>query len=139
MRNQIDSLSHRVIDLTERILDQQTATNQLSEQVSDNTESITDNSNLLENTISDVNELEDNSVSVEHLKYISGEHVWFDSTFEGFITAELIWNFVSQYDINVKRKIFINHKDSSFVFLGGSFFSALFILILKKNSFVLIL
>lgn len=103
MRNQIDSLSHRVIDLTERILDEQTATNQLSEQVSDNTESITDNSNLLENTISDVNELEDNSVSVEHLKYISGEHVWFDSTFEGFITAELIWNFVSQYDINVKR------------------------------------
>ena len=60
LRNQIDSLSQRIVDLTERILDQQTATNQLSEQVSDNTESITENSNLLENTISDVNELEDN-------------------------------------------------------------------------------
>ena len=60
LRNQIDSLSLRIIDLTERILDQQTATNQLSEQVSDNTESITENSNLLENTITDVNELEDN-------------------------------------------------------------------------------
>ena len=47
LRNQIDSLSQRIIDLTERILDQQTATNQLSEQVSDNTESITENSNLL--------------------------------------------------------------------------------------------
>ena len=46
---------------------------------------------------------EDKSVSVEHLKYIGGEHVWFNSTFEGFSTAELIWNFVSQYDINGKR------------------------------------
>ena len=43
LRNQIDSLSQRIVDLTERILDQQTATNQLSEQVSDNTESITEN------------------------------------------------------------------------------------------------
>ena len=46
---------------------------------------------------------EDNSVSVEHLKYIGGEHVWFNPTFEGFSTAELTWNFVSQYDINGKR------------------------------------
>ena len=45
----------------------------------------------------------DNSVSVEHLKYIGGEHVWFDNTFQGYSTGELIWNFVSKYDINGKR------------------------------------
>lgn len=41
-----------------------------------------------------------NSVSVEHYKYIGGEHVWFQETFQGKNTAELIWNFVSKYDIN---------------------------------------
>ena len=45
----------------------------------------------------------DNSVSVEHLKYIGGEHDWFDNTFQGYSTGELIWNFVSRYDINGKR------------------------------------
>tara|TARA_B100000925_G_scaffold97592_1_gene71230 strand:+ start:1235 stop:2119 length:885 start_codon:yes stop_codon:yes gene_type:complete len=45
----------------------------------------------------------DNSVSVEHLKYIGGEHVWFENTFQGYSTGELIWNFVSKYDINGKR------------------------------------
>ena len=45
----------------------------------------------------------DNSVSVQHLKYIGGEHVWFDNTFQGYSTGELIWNFVSKYDINGKR------------------------------------
>lgn len=45
----------------------------------------------------------DNSVSVQHLKYIGGEHVWFENTFQGYSTGELIWNFVSRYDINGKR------------------------------------
>jgi len=42
----------------------------------------------------------DRSVSVEHYKYIEGDHVWFDATFEGQNTAALIWNFVSRYDVN---------------------------------------
>jgi polyhydroxybutyrate depolymerase len=44
-----------------------------------------------------------NSVSVEHYKYIGGNHVWFSSTFRGFKTSELIWNFISRYDINGLR------------------------------------
>ena len=42
----------------------------------------------------------DSNVSVEHYKYIGGAHVWFSVTYRGQNTAELIWNFVSQYDIN---------------------------------------
>ncbi len=42
----------------------------------------------------------DNYVSVEHYKYIGGNHVWFEETFQGRNTAELIWDFVSRYDIN---------------------------------------
>jgi len=45
----------------------------------------------------------DSSVSVEHYKYIGGEHVWFSSTFQGQNTSELVWNFVSRYDINGLR------------------------------------
>lgn len=45
----------------------------------------------------------DNSVSVEHYKYIDGGHVWFDATFQGQTTAELVWNFVSRYDLNGLR------------------------------------
>jgi len=45
----------------------------------------------------------DNSVTVEHYKYIGGEHVWFNATYEGQSTAELVWNFVSRYDINGLR------------------------------------
>ena len=45
----------------------------------------------------------DNSVSVEHYKYIGGDHVWFNATFQGQNTAELVWNFVSRYDINGLR------------------------------------
>ena len=45
----------------------------------------------------------DSSVSVEHYKYIGGEHVWFSSTFQGNNTSELVWNFVSSYDINGLR------------------------------------
>ena len=40
------------------------------------------------------------SVSVEHYKYIGGNHVWFNTTYQGKNTAELVWEFVSKYDIN---------------------------------------
>jgi len=42
----------------------------------------------------------DSSVSVEHYKYIGGNHVWFNTTYQGQSTSELVWNFVSKYDIN---------------------------------------
>lgn len=42
----------------------------------------------------------DSSVSVEHYKYIGGDHVWFTNTFQGKSTAQIIWDFVSKYDIN---------------------------------------
>jgi len=45
----------------------------------------------------------DSSVSVEHYKFIGGDHVWFTSTFQGQNTSELIWNFMSKYDINGLR------------------------------------
>ena len=45
----------------------------------------------------------DSSVSVEHYKYIGGDHVWFSSTFQGQNTSELVWNFMSRYDINGLR------------------------------------
>ena len=45
----------------------------------------------------------DSSVSIEHYKFIGGNHVWFNSTFKGKNTSELIWNFVSRYDINGLR------------------------------------
>ena len=45
----------------------------------------------------------DSSVSVEHYKFIGGDHVWFSSTFRDQITSELIWNFISRYDINGLR------------------------------------
>ena len=60
LRNQIDSLSQRIISLSEDIIEQQRVTNELTDQVSDNAESITDNSSLLEDAISDVNDLQDN-------------------------------------------------------------------------------
>jgi len=44
-----------------------------------------------------------NNVSVEHYKYIGGDHVWFPYPYQGQNTSELIWNFVSQYDINGLR------------------------------------
>ena len=44
-----------------------------------------------------------NSVSVEHYKYIGGNHVWFVSTFQGQNTSELVWDFLSRYDINGER------------------------------------
>ena len=45
----------------------------------------------------------DSLVSVEHYKYIGGDHVWFSATFQGQNTSELVWNFVSRYDINGLR------------------------------------
>ena len=45
----------------------------------------------------------DSSVSVEHYKYIGGDHVWFSATFQGQSTSELVWNFLSRYDINGLR------------------------------------
>jgi polyhydroxybutyrate depolymerase len=45
----------------------------------------------------------DNSVSVEHYKYIGGDHVWFSENYKGQSTSELVWNFVSRYDINGLR------------------------------------
>ena len=44
-----------------------------------------------------------NSVSVEHYKYIGGYHIWFMSTFQGQNTSELVWDFLSRYDINGER------------------------------------
>ena len=45
----------------------------------------------------------DNSVSVEHYKYIGGDHGWFRALYQGLSTSELVWNFVSRYDINGLR------------------------------------
>ena len=45
----------------------------------------------------------DSSVSVEHYKFIGGDHVWFSATYQGQSTSELVWNFVSRYDINGLR------------------------------------
>jgi len=45
----------------------------------------------------------DNSVSVEHYKYIGGDHEWFRAAYQGQSTSELVWNFVSRYDIDGLR------------------------------------
>ena len=45
----------------------------------------------------------ENSVSVEHYKYIGGEHEWFNENYQGQNTAELIWNFMSKYDLDGLR------------------------------------
>lgn len=45
----------------------------------------------------------DSGVSIEHYKIIDGEHVWFDTNYEGKNTSRLIWDFVSKYDINGLR------------------------------------
>lgn len=45
----------------------------------------------------------DNGVSVEHYKYIGGRHVWFTTPYRGKTTSELIWDFLSRYDINGLR------------------------------------
>ena len=68
------------------------------------------NNTVLTPTVTSDNNIEhyaydqgDSSVSVEHYKYIGGDHVWFSATFQGQNTSELVWNFVSRYDINGLR------------------------------------
>ncbi len=46
----------------------------------------------------------DEGVSIEHYKVIGGGHVWFDMDYEGANTNQLIWNFVSRYDVNGLRQ-----------------------------------
>jgi polyhydroxybutyrate depolymerase len=41
-----------------------------------------------------------NNVSVERYKIIDGGHVWFSNDFNGKNTGQLIWDFVSKYDID---------------------------------------
>ena len=45
----------------------------------------------------------DNDVSVEHYKIVEGNHVWFNINYQGANTSELVWDFVSKYDINGLR------------------------------------
>jgi len=45
----------------------------------------------------------DNDVSVEHYKIIRGDHIWFNINYQESNTANLIWDFVSRYDINGLR------------------------------------
>ena len=45
----------------------------------------------------------DSSVSVEHYKYNGGGHVWFSSTYQGSDASQLVWDFVSRYDVNGLR------------------------------------
>lgn len=45
----------------------------------------------------------DSLTSVEHYKYIGGDHDWFNQTYQAQNTSELVWNFVSRYDINGLR------------------------------------
>ena len=45
----------------------------------------------------------DSSVSVEHYKFIKGDHVWFSATYQGQASSELVWDFLSRYDINGLR------------------------------------
>ena len=42
----------------------------------------------------------DQGVSVEHYKVNGGDHVWFDIQYQGNVTATLIWDFLSKFDIN---------------------------------------
>ena len=60
LRGQIDSLSQRITVLTDEILEQKRITTNLSDEISENDEAISQNSDLLEDAIVDVNNLEDN-------------------------------------------------------------------------------
>ena len=61
------------------------------------TKSVNDNGTVIEKFLYNSGT---NDVSIEHYKIINGGHVWFNNNFEGNNTNELIWNFVSKYDIN---------------------------------------
>ncbi|PQJ22916.1 PHB depolymerase family esterase [Tenacibaculum sp. SG-28] len=39
-------------------------------------------------------------ISVVHYKIIGGGHVWFDMNFNGFNTNDLLWNFLSAYNLD---------------------------------------
>ena len=45
----------------------------------------------------------DNSVSVEHYKYIGRDHVWFNELYQGQNASNLVWSFMSKYDSNGLR------------------------------------
>tara|TARA_B100001029_G_scaffold23723_1_gene16371 strand:- start:549 stop:1484 length:936 start_codon:yes stop_codon:yes gene_type:complete len=45
----------------------------------------------------------DNNTSVEHYKFNGGGHDWFDINYEGSNLDDLIWEFVSRYDMNGLR------------------------------------
>ena len=61
------------------------------------TNSITDNGTLIEYYAYQDG---DSGTSVEHYKIVEGDHVWFDLSYEGANTSQLIWDFVSKYDLN---------------------------------------
>jgi polyhydroxybutyrate depolymerase len=42
------------------------------------------------------------NTSIEHYKVVGGNHVWFNFELDGLSTNQLIWNFVSQWNINGK-------------------------------------
>lgn len=42
-------------------------------------------------------------VSVAHYMVAGGDHVWFNLEFQGSNTGQLIWDFVSQYDLEGRR------------------------------------
>ena len=64
------------------------------------TNSITDNGTLIEYYAYNYG---DSGTSVEHYKVVEGDHVWFDLSYEQANTSEIIWNFVSKYDLNGLR------------------------------------
>ncbi|OUU04127.1 MAG: hypothetical protein CBB92_00555, partial [Flammeovirgaceae bacterium TMED32] len=64
------------------------------------TNSITDNGILIEYYAYHDG---DSGTSVEHYKVVGGDHVWFDLSYEGANTSQLIWDFVSKYDLNGLR------------------------------------
>ena len=45
----------------------------------------------------------DNGVEVEHFKIVGGDHVWFEMDYQGSGTSQLIWDFVSRFDIDGLR------------------------------------
>ena len=68
------------------------------------------NNTVLTPTVTSDNNIEhyvynqgDRSVSVEHYKFIGGDHIWFSATYHDQSTSDLVWNFVSRYDINGLR------------------------------------
>ncbi|MBO86343.1 MAG: hypothetical protein CL927_13375, partial [Deltaproteobacteria bacterium] len=44
-----------------------------------------------------------NGTSVEHYRYVGGDHVWFDEEFQGANASDLVWDFTHRHDINGAR------------------------------------